>query len=91
MAFESFLPFLEEWNKIQNDATKIDEINTKLTELGFKPIDNYDRYAGLACRLKYFQQAGLIHTNGRATPTGKSDYPGAIVDTVTKGATTCKY
>ena len=46
---------------------------------------------GLACRLRYFQQAGLIDTSGQTTTKGGKDYPGAILDTKTQGASTCKY
>lgn len=71
ITFTSLQPFTE-WNKIQDDDVKIMKINTKLKELGFKEIDKYKGGEGLARCLKYFQQAGLIYTNGRATPTGKS-------------------
>ena len=92
ITFASLQPFLEAWNKIQDDGVKIKELNKKLVELGFKAkIVDYDGGEGLACRLKYFQQAGLIGDNGKTTIKGITDYPDAILNTVTKGATTCKY
>jgi len=93
ITFESIMPFLEEWNKIKDDDVKIKRINYKLKELGFQPIENYetDGSEGLACRLKYFQEADLIGDNGKTTIKGIMDYSNAILNTKTQGATTCKY
>ena len=62
--------------------------------MGFSTIDEYDEAKGgpgLACRLKYFQDAGLIGANGKPTIKGIMDYSDAILETKTQGATTCKY
>jgi hypothetical protein len=68
-------------------------LDEKLKELGLPTMGGnlYSGSAGLACRLKYLQNAKLIDSNGKATETGKNEYANAIVDTVTTGAGTCKY
>ena len=93
ITFASLEPFFKDWNAMISDQMKVEALNKKLVELGLKTIETYsvDGSEGLACRLKYFRQAELINTSGKATTKGKDSYSGAILDTTTQGATTCKY
>jgi RHS repeat-associated protein len=90
---ESLNDFFVTWNKEQSDDEKTTMLNEKLQALGLPTIEPYltSGSEGLACRLKYLQDAKLIDSSGKATETGKNEYANAILDTVTTGAGTCKY
>jgi hypothetical protein len=85
--------FFVEWNREKDDDKKWKTLNAKLQELGLPTIPEYLQGGpeGLACRLKYLQDAKLIDSKGKATAEGKHEYANAILDTVTAGAGTCKY
>jgi len=89
----SLKDFFEKWNHEQSDTEKITLLNERLKALGLPTIEDYKEGGpeGLACRLKYLQQANLIDSNGKTTDTGKNEYANAILDTVKTGAGTCKY
>ncbi|MBR0566088.1 RHS repeat-associated core domain-containing protein, partial [Azoarcus sp. L1K30] len=84
--------FLVGWNQEVNEEEKIVLLQRKIKNLGLEGLtERYDKYLGLACRIKYLRNAFLINDLGRVTKDGRALYPGAILDTEISGNETCTY